>query len=236
MAWGPGSPENIEPKGTGLLLPAGSLVIMQIHYNLLIGDKPVQSRARLMTVPATTPLKPLSLSLFVAPPDLPCPSGVHGPLCNRAASLAYTDKEFGQSTVTLVNGLEEICGRNPVNPPSGDTTSCTWPVGKYGNIVVAAAHMHLLGVALKLVLNPGTPHAVTILNVPDYNFHDQRSYDMAKPIPVVPSDKIQVTCTYNPRLRQEIPLLRNLPPQYITWGWGSADEMCLGLVWMTPPG
>jgi len=236
MAWGPGSPENIEPKGTGLLLPAGSLVIMQIHYNLLIGDKPVQSKAQLLTVPATTPLKPLSLSLYVAPPDLPCPAAVHGPLCNRAASLAYTGKEFGQSTVNLVNGMEEVCGRNPVSPPGGDTTTCTWPVGKAGNIVVAAAHMHLLGVAMKVVLDPGTPHAVTILNVPNYNFHDQRSYDMAKPVAVVPSDRMQVTCTYDPKLRQEIPLLRNLPPQYITWGWGSADEMCLALVWMTPPG
>jgi hypothetical protein len=232
--WGPGAPENVEPAGTGMPIAAGSLVIMQIHYNLLLGHKPVQSRMQLLTVPATTHLKPLAISLYVAPPDIPCPSGVHGPLCNRAASLKFTGKEFGQSEVSFVNLIEQICGRNPVDPPGGDTTSCTWPVGKYGNIVRLSAHEHLLGVHMKVVLNPGTAHAVTLLNVA-YNFHYQRGYNLAKPVPVVPSDKIQVTCTYNPRLRQEIPYLRNLPAQYITWGDGSADEMCLAIVLMTPP-
>jgi len=235
-AWGPGAPENIEPAGTGVPLPAGSLVIMQIHYNLLLGDRQTQSKLQLLLLPGTTPLKPLSLSLYAAPPDIPCPAGVHGPLCNRAASLAFTGKEFGQSEVGFINALEEICGRNPVDPPSGDSTSCTWPVAKYGNIVRLSAHMHLLGVSMKVVLNPGTPHAIVLLDVPNYDFHYQRSYNLTEPVAVTPSDKIQVTCTYNPKQRQEIPYLRNLPPQFITWGDGSADEMCLALVQMTPPG
>ena len=51
---------------------------------------------------------------------------------------------------------------------------------------------------------------------------------------VTPQDKIQVSCTYNPGLRQEIPYTRDLPPQYITWGDGSADEMCLAIVMIVP--
>jgi hypothetical protein len=233
-AWGPGAPENVEPVGTGMPLPAGSLVIMQIHYNLLLGHKPVQSKMQLLTVPASTPLKPLSLVEYAAPPDIPCPSGVHGPLCNRAASLAFTGREFGTSEVAFVNILEQICGRNPADPPASDSTTCTYPVGRYGNIVRIGAHMHLLGVSLKVVLNPGTPEAKVLLNDPHYDFHYQRAYNMAKPVAVTPQDKIQVTCTYNPRLRQEIPYLRDLPAQYITWGDGSADEMCLAIVAMTP--
>jgi hypothetical protein len=233
-AWGPGAPENIEPAGTGMPLPAGSLVIMQIHYNLLLGDKPVQSRMQLLTVPASTPLTPLSLALYAAPPDIPCPSGVHGPLCNRSASLKFTGREFGQSEVSFIHILEQICGRNAADPPSGDSTSCTYSVGRYGNIVRIGAHMHLLGVSMKVVLNPGTPQAIVLLNDQHYDFNYQRAYNMAKPIPVTPADKIQVSCTYNPRLRQEIPYLRRLPAQYITWGDGSADEMCLAIVAMTP--
>jgi hypothetical protein len=233
-AWGPGAPENIEPTGTGMPLPAGSLVIMQIHYNLLLGDKPVQSKMQLLTVPASTPLKPLSLVEYAAPPDIPCPSGVHGPLCNRATSLAFTGREFGQGAVAFVNLLEQICGRTAADPPGGDSTTCTYPVGRYGNIVRIGAHMHLLGVSLKVVLNPGTPEAKVLLNDPHYDFHYQRAFNMAKPVAVTPQDRIQVTCTYNPRLRQEIPYLRDLPAQYITWGDGSADEMCLAIVAMTP--
>lgn len=233
-AWGPGAPENIEPAGTGVPLPAGSLVIEQIHYNLLIGDKPVRAKLELQTVPETTPLKPSELGLYAAPPDIPCPSGVHGPLCNRAASLAYTGKEFGQSQVAFINLLEQVCGRNPVDPPAGDTTSCTWPVGQYGKVVRVAAHMHLLGVSMRVVLNPGTPGAKVLLNDEHYDFNYQRSYNLKTPVTVTPADKIQVSCTYNPRLRQEIPYTRDLPPQYITWGDGSADGMCLALVMMVP--
>jgi hypothetical protein len=233
-AWGPGSPENIEPAGTGVPLAAGSLVIMQIHYTLLRGDKPVQSQMQLMTVPASAHLKPLELGLYVAPPDIPCPAGVHGPLCNRAASIAFTGKQFGTSLVRFINVIEWICGRNPSHPPAGDTTSCTWPVSGSGNIVRIAPHMHLLGVRMKVVLNPGTPQAKVLLNEP-YNFDYQHAWTMPKPVPVTPADKLQVTCTYNPRLRQEVPFTRNLPPQFITWGDGSADEMCLAIVLMTPP-
>jgi len=101
--------------------------------------------------------------------------------------------------------------------------------------VRVGAHMHLLGQSLQLTLNPGTPTQKTILDVPDYNFHYQRAYNLRTPISVVPGDKIQVTCTYDPTLRQELPTLRNLPPRFVTWGDGSSDEMCLGMVATVPP-
>ena len=48
---------------------------------------------------------------------------------------------------------------------------------------------------------------------------------------VTPGDTVQVQCTYNPALAQELPLLRKVPPHFVTWGDGSSDEMCLGLMW-----
>jgi hypothetical protein len=95
--------------------------------------------------------------------------------------------------------------------------------------------MHLLGQSMLITLNPGTSAQKTILNVPNYNFHYQKAYDLQTPIPVVPGDKIQVSCTYDPTLRQELPSLRNLPPRFVTWGDGSSDEMCLGIVMTVPP-
>ena len=82
--------------------PAGSLVVMQVHYNLLVGDKPVRSQLVLHTVPASTDLTPLHLDLLPAPPDIPCPAGVTGPLCDRNASLADIGQRFGQSAVQFV--------------------------------------------------------------------------------------------------------------------------------------
>ncbi len=233
-AWAPGAPENVEPAGTGVPLPAGSLVIEQIHYNLLIGNKPVRAKLQLQLVPATLPLKPLSLGTYVAPPDIPCPAGETGPLCNRNASLAFSAKEFGPSIIASGQRDGVFCGRNPADPPGGDTTTCTWPAGQTGYIVRMTAHMHLLGVSMRVVLNPGTAHSQVLLDVPNYDFNYQRSYNLAKPVYVTAGDQIQVSCTYNPSLRQKIPYTRDLPPQYITWGWGSADEMCLALAEFAP--
>jgi hypothetical protein len=228
-AWAPGHGEDNLPKGSGILLPAGSLVVMQVHYNLLVGDKPVKNKLVLHTVPVSTPLLPLKLDLMPAPPDVPCPTGVTGPLCSRAASLANLGQRFGQSAIQFDNAIESVCGRNPSDPPVGNSTSCEWPVYSSGYIVRASAHMHLTGVSFKMVLNPGTPGAKTILSVPDYNFHYQKAYNLKTPVAVAPGDKIQVSCTYNPQLAQELPALRSVAPHFITWGDGSSDEMCLGL-------
>ncbi len=230
-AWAPGHGADNLPKGTGVYLPAGSLVVMQVHYNLLVGDKAVKNSLALHTVPASTPLLALKLDLMPAPPDIPCPTGVTGPLCSRTASLANLGQRFGQSAVGFVNVIEQVCGRNPTDPPAGDSTSCNWPVYSSGYIVRVGAHMHLLGTTFKMVLNPGTPEAKTVLNVPAYNFHYQRAYNLNTPVPVSAGDTVQITCSYNPTLAQELPILRKVPAHFITWGDGSSDEMCLGLMW-----
>ena len=229
-AWAPGHGLDVVPKGTGVPLPAGSLVVMQIHYNLLVGDAPVRSKLVLNTVPMSEHLKTLHLDLLPAPPDIPCPAGVTGPMCNRLVSLADLGQRFGKDQIGFVNILEKICGRNSINPPSGDTTSCVWPAPDHGSVVRVTAHMHLLGRQMQMVLDPGTPQAKTLLNVTNYNFDYQRSYDLAKPVALAPGDTIGVTCTYDPTLRQKLPALRKLAPRFVTWGDGSSDEMCLGLV------
>ena len=92
--------------------------------------------------------------------------------------------------------------------------------------------MHLLGAQLHDGPQPRNAQAKTILNVPDYNFDYQKAYNLKTPVAVSPpASKVQVNCTYDPNLAQELPILRKVPPHFVTWGDGSSDEMCLGLVW-----
>ena len=44
-------------------------------------------------------------------------------------------------------------------------------------------------------------------------------------------DRIQVTCTYDPTLAEELPILRRAPAHFVTFGDGSSDQMCVGLGW-----
>jgi hypothetical protein len=91
--------------------------------------------------------------------------------------------------------------------------------------------MPLLGVGFTMVLNPGTPEAMTVINVPNYDFHHQVAYNLATPIPVTVGEPVQITCTYDPTLEQKLPGQRKAPPHYVTWGDGSTDEMCVGVTW-----
>jgi len=229
-AWAPGHGTSYMPKGTGVELPAGSLVVMQIHYNLLRGDKPVKAKLVLDTVPAAAKLQPLHLDLLVAPPDVPCATGVTGPLCSRSAEVANIGKRFGPQAIFFDNIIEQACGRNPQAPPTGTSTTCVWPVGPGQSILQVTAHMHLTGRAMQVVLDPGTPNAQTLLNVTNYNFDYQKTYSLAHPVVTKPGDTIGVTCTYDPSLAQELPQLRKLAPHFTVWGDGSSDEMCLAIL------
>ena len=233
-AWAPGHGKDIMPLTTGTPLPKGSLIIMQVHYNLLIGDQPVSPSVQLDTVPASANLRPTSIQPLPAIPNIPCPTGVTGPLCDRTAELANLNQRFGTYMGLFDQGLERVCGEDPNNPPLGDSTSCTWQIDQPGYIVRTAPHMHLTGVSMKITINPGTPQAKVLMDVPDYNFHFQRAYNLKKWVAVTPGESVQVSCTYNPQLDQQLPALRKLPPHFVTWGDGSSDEMCLGLMWEVP--
>jgi hypothetical protein len=103
-------------------------------------------------------------------------------------------------------------------------------MNKYFSIVAAGPHMHLLGTSLKMTLNPGKEDAKVIIDVPNYNFDAQSAIYLKTPITVNTGDTIRVECTFDPTLRQKIPQLRSLEPRYVTWGEGSSDEMCLGVL------
>jgi hypothetical protein len=97
--------------------------------------------------------------------------------------------------------------------------------------------MHLLGRSIRIELNPGTPGARTLLDVPVYDFDNQALRPLAKPVAVRPGDVLRVTCTHDAGLRRLLPALRDTPPRYVVWGDGTSDEMCLGMVvWSTGSG
>ena len=64
--WAPGPIiPHPTPAGTAIAMPAGSLVVMQIHYNLLAGTSPDRSQVRVTTVPAAGTQVPLGSTVDV---------------------------------------------------------------------------------------------------------------------------------------------------------------------------
>jgi hypothetical protein len=235
-SWAPGVGERFAPRGTGVVLEAGTQVVMQVHYNLLAtGGKSTaadQSSLKLRVGPANLQVEPLSTTLLVAPIELPCAPGETGDLCDRATSTIDSIRRYGERSGRLIAGLNLLCngGKAPV---PGPTHSCDRPA--QADIVVRAVggHMHLLGTSIKVEVNPGTPKAKVLLDVPAYNFDDQGARDLPAPFVVNKGDNLRVTCTYDATLRSKLPELAPLKPRYVLWGEGTSDEMCLGVVLYT---
>jgi hypothetical protein len=166
---------------------------------------------------------------MVAPVELPCPPGESGKLCDRDLAVFDVMRRFGDDSGFTVAGLHLLCNDGRPVPP-GNTQHCDRKIREPMVVRAAAGHMHLLGRSIKVELNPGTPKAQTILDVPAYNFDDQGARKLAKPVVAKPGDVMRVTCTHDATLRSKLPELQSLKPRYVVWGEGTSDEMCLGVV------
>ena len=69
-------------------------------------------------------------------------------------------------------------------------------------IHIAAGHMHLLGASIRLELNPGTPRAQILLDIPRWDFHWQNAYTPRDCGPTKASDVVRVTCRHDVRKRE----------------------------------
>ena len=234
-AWAPGMIETLLSPGLGYPMPAGSLLVMQVHYNLLAtGGKAGgsdQSAIRLRLASGVGGMKSLETMTLPAPVELPCAAGESGPLCDRKTAVADVRRRFGDVGATE-NGLIQMCDNGTVT--AGPTQSCDHAVRQSGTVYAMAGHMHLLGRSIKVELNPGTPHAQTLLDVPNYDFDNQSVRPLSTPVAVHAGDVVRVTCTHDAGLRKLLPALKNTPPRYVVWGDGTSDEMCLGLMVWTP--
>ncbi|MFD1056733.1 hypothetical protein [Terrabacter terrigena] len=231
-AWAPGGRENVLPADVGIPMERGSLLIMQVHYNLRHGVTPDRTSVSLRLSSAPR-LKPLETMLYPAPVELPCRTGKSGPLCDRAKAVQDVSERFGAMSPRIVNGLLLVC-TGTLLPSPGPTQSCTRTVEQAATVRAVAGHMHLLGSSLRIELNPGTASARTLLDIKVWDFDNQA----AVPVPatkIKPGDSIRVSCTHDQSWRDKLPDLQGQPERYVVWGEGTTDEMCLGLLSVTRP-
>jgi hypothetical protein len=233
--WAPGANEVLLREGLGHPMPPGSLLVMQVHYNLLTSDGDAagatdRSRIRLrLASGAAAAMTPLETYQLAAPVELPCTAQESGPLCDREAAVADVVHRFGDDAGSAVRQLNDGCNDGRA-PRPGPSQRCDYPAPADITVYAAAGHMHLLGRAITVELNPGTARARTLLDVPAYDFDDQATRPLKNPVTVRRGDVLRVTCTHDAGLRRQLPQLRPLRPRYVVWGDGTSDEMCLGLL------
>ena len=178
-------------------LPAGSQIVMQVHYNLLNGRTPDRSRAVLTVAPAAAKLTPLQTMLLPAPVEIPCAQGEQGRLCSRNEALFDLTGKYGSQAAFVPAGLLILCRGSAANPRAGAVSTCDRRLTQPTTIHVAAGHMHLLGASIRVELNPGTPRAQVLLDIPRWDFHWQNAYTLAREVKAGPGDVVRVTCRHD---------------------------------------
>lgn len=230
-AWAPGGKESVVKPGYGMRMAQGSRIVMQVHYNLLAGVSPDTSAAQLRLAPGKRPYEALHTMLLPAPVELPCRAKHDdGPLCDRDASLADVKERFGAEGNTA-DLLHVLCG---TKPRPGEVQSCVRTLAEPLTIHGVGGHMHLLGRSITIEVNPGTPQARTILDIPVWDFDDQGSTSI-EPIHLDAFQQVKVTCRHVQWLRDKLPSFEGQPDRYVVWGEGTTDEMCLGMLQITRP-
>jgi copper type II ascorbate-dependent monooxygenase-like protein len=83
-------------------------------------------------------------------------------------------------------------------------------------------HMHRLGQKTRLTLVRASGKRQVLLSISRWQFNWQRDYRLAKPVRFNNGDQLQISCEH-----------RNRTKRVVTWGENSADEMCIGFVYVS---
>jgi hypothetical protein len=231
--WAPGGGETVFGRRTGKHLATGSRIVLQLHYNLRAGDAPDDTAVRLRLMPGTADLQRLETMLLVAPVELACGPDEAGPLCDRANSVLDLVRRFGPDSGRTVAGLQLLCGGSFVAPRAGPTQRCDRRAPDDMVVRAVAGHMHLLGRSITVDLAPGTGRERRLLDRAVWDFDNQKASPLQRPARVRRGDTLRVTCTHDVGLRSLVPELADEEPRYVTWGEGTSDEMCLGILLYT---
>lgn len=220
--WVPGSVPTLYPQGAGVAIPAGNLLVMQVHYNVNVPPAPDQTRVVLQL--ADDPANTVSLygMAVTAPVEIPCPAGVTGEACSRDYAVENAQNPFSPDALLArcQKTVEDFADQTAGNAIS----TCQRIIRHEGWIVQVGGHMHLRGKSITSILNPGTPQETVLLDIPAWDFHWQGNYQLANPIAVKSGDIVQITCTWD----------NSAGDRYIVWAEGSRDEMCLNTIMILP--
>jgi hypothetical protein len=91
--------------------------------------------------------------------------------------------------------------------------------------IAAAPHMHLLGREMKVEAALPNGQTQCLIHINDWDFHWQGGYLYKEPLALPRGSRINVTAYYDNTA--DNPLNPNSPPQDVTWGERTVDEMHL---------
>jgi mono/diheme cytochrome c family protein len=97
----------------------------------------------------------------------------------------------------------------------------------------AGLHMHTRGTEATLDIVRGGAGESCLLDIPRWDFNWQFPYRFKEPAIFNPGDQLRIICHWDNSRPQSVGG-RAEPPRDLNWGEGTNDEMCLGMLYVTP--
>ncbi|MCX4242466.1 monooxygenase [Paraliomyxa miuraensis] len=171
-AWAPGGITGDFPEGTGIAMEPGSRVVLQIHYNTLVGDLRPDGSAVQLRIDAEVE-RPAFSMLWADPAwlagGMPIPAG--------EAQVVHS---FELDPTQFMNLLTDVI-----------------PAGTPFQIHSASHHMHKLGTRAQQEILRGDGSRECLLELPQWDFDWQQAYRLADPVRFDPGDRLRLACEWN---------------------------------------
>lgn len=207
--WAPGSPGYDYPTNVGIDIEAGSVMVIQVHYNMQTVGKPEPDQT---SVEFKVDTSAVAGGYDFWTNNAWTTGGMH--IAANAPDVAFD----WSSDPTRLNGGTLFGGGKPLM------------------IHTAAIHMHNLGTKGFMYLKRKDGSRQCIVELKDWDFHWQGGVRLKKPIKVEVGDVIEMQCRFDNSAANQ-PTYQGIKQMSrdVNWGENSSDEMCLGiLLWGQP--
>ncbi len=210
--WVPGQQGVDFPTGTGIRVPKGSKLVLQMHYNMDFAE----------TGPDQT-----QVQFKLDTPDKIEKKAAFAPWLNAAWIGDAMKIPAGEASVTHAHTKD----------PRGFWKNFVGSVDVQKGFLVHGAllHMHTLGVWAETYITRKDGTKVMIVRTPSYDFDWQRLYMLKEPVTFGEGDTLTVRCNWNNTEAKQKVIAGKPPtqPKDVYWGEGSLDEMCVANLYIT---
>ena len=197
------------PDGTGLRVPPGSKVYIQVHYNLT-------------NAPPAEDLSVLDLSIADG--------------ARQAGVFAVSDPAWLTSrTMVIPANKKDVTHRFDIEPVDfAGLINPNFVGGRPLKLYATTMHLHQLGQAASMKILRKDGSEACAVDIPTWDFHWQLAYTLREPIVINPGDTLSVSCTWdNTAANQPVVNGQQVTPKTRNWGARTEDEMCVAGIYVT---
>ncbi|MCA9636464.1 MAG: monooxygenase [Myxococcales bacterium] len=212
--WVPGAPPVLAPEGLGQRVDAGSHLIMQVHYNTA-GGAGLADQSSIGFEVATQVDHEATVIPMV---DIAWLGG--GAMVIPAGDPAVTHEATWERDNPIFTQALSRIGVAPTDEVA------IWNAG---------LHMHTFGTRGRIAIRGPGDAEECLLDIPEWDFNWQSSYSFEAPSIVGADEALHLQCWWdNSAENQPIVDGQIGEPRDVEWGEGSFDEMCLGVLYVSP--